>query len=375
MEEDSRAQLSDGENDSERHREQEAERINQRLNKQHPKSRLKQGAKLRETYESIARGITVNEKEEAEKVDESLVKKVSDAILEADSLFSLVRETGDSKQLCNDASVLQSAGRVLLKQINDISVQNTARTLNLSTYAMRMRRYAQEGLECQTRLDRELNPLMIEDEIDNSDDEDLDSRNDESSSSMSKREWAYIGKNLGKLLHNPPTLSYLRPLLKDEDPAPTEHKPKKERRKADDKEARVVVRRREDIEDNSDELAVSKELALVSKALKKAFQRQKKDKIDYYSFVIDPNDFSKTIENMFYVSFLVKDGRTKVLLEDGLPCLMKLSEGEKKYISDNPKSALVSHQSILSFSVHEWKAMKEILQIEEPAIPNTSKSS
>ena len=38
-------------------------------------------------------------------------------------------------------------------------------------------------------------------------------------------------------------------------------------------------------------------------------------------FVINPDDYGQTVENMFYVSFLVKEGRAKIFVDadDGLP--------------------------------------------------------
>lgn len=34
--------------------------------------------------------------------------------------------------------------------------------------------------------------------------------------------------------------------------------------------------------------------------------------IKYYDYIIDTDDFANTVENMFYFSFLIRDGRAEV---------------------------------------------------------------
>ena len=38
--------------------------------------------------------------------------------------------------------------------------------------------------------------------------------------------------------------------------------------------------------------------------------------MDYFKFVIDPDGFGNTVENMFHISFLVKDGRVSFCVMD-----------------------------------------------------------
>jgi non-structural maintenance of chromosomes element 4 len=44
--------------------------------------------------------------------------------------------------------------------------------------------------------------------------------------------------------------------------------------------------------------------------------------VDYWKFVVNPHSFGQTIENMFYVSFLIRDGKAGITIDDdGLPAV------------------------------------------------------
>lgn len=47
--------------------------------------------------------------------------------------------------------------------------------------------------------------------------------------------------------------------------------------------------------------------------LKQSYKTNGKEAINYFRFVIDPDSFGNTLENVFYVSFLVREGKVKVI--------------------------------------------------------------
>jgi hypothetical protein len=45
------------------------------------------------------------------------------------------------------------------------------------------------------------------------------------------------------------------------------------------------------------------------------------DGINFFEFVLDPSSFANSVENIFYVSFLVRDGMVALEDQDGVPIL------------------------------------------------------
>ncbi|KHJ84722.1 Nse4 [Oesophagostomum dentatum] len=146
-----------------------------------------------------------------------------------------------------------------------------------------------------------------------------------------------------------------RPVVSEECAPPL--KPKKERikRAKDEKEAAVVLTNRQN-QDADEEISVAKELDKVRKSLRRAWKEN--PSVDFYSFVIDPHDFATTVENMFYVSFLVKDGRVRLSLgENGLPVLLHVSNEERERLHVEDRSIAETHQAIFSFTYDMWEEM------------------
>ncbi|RCN26583.1 Nse4 protein, partial [Ancylostoma caninum] len=180
---------------------------------------------------------------------------------------------------------------------------------------------------------------------------------------ISLEQWAWFGRQDHGTLTYDVSFDYqsLRSIVSEDCIAPSTVKPKKERikRGKDEKEAAVVLTNRQ-TQSADDEVSVALELDNVRKSLKRAWKEA--PSVDFYSFVIDPEDFAKTVENMFYVSFLVKDGRVRLSVgETGLPVLLHVSSEERERLHVDDRSVAETHQAIFSFNYDMWEAMVEAL--------------
>ncbi|KAH8907967.1 Nse4-domain-containing protein [Coniochaeta sp. PMI_546] len=93
--------------------------------------------------------------------------------------------------------------------------------------------------------------------------------------------------------------------------------------------------------------------------------------IDMLRFVINPHSFGQTVENIFYVSFLIKDGYVKLGYDSvtKLPALEHVARDEVEDAS-NARRGTTKHQSILSIDMPTWQEVIKAFNIKESMIPH-----
>ncbi|KAF2456311.1 Nse4 C-terminal-domain-containing protein [Lineolata rhizophorae] len=90
--------------------------------------------------------------------------------------------------------------------------------------------------------------------------------------------------------------------------------------------------------------------------------------VGFFDFVINPKSFGQTIENMFAVSFLIRDGNVAIEEdENGLPLLRPENP---RTIEEQRREEVSKHQAIFSLDWETWQNLVQAFDIREPIIPH-----
>ena len=89
--------------------------------------------------------------------------------------------------------------------------------------------------------------------------------------------------------------------------------------------------------------------------------------VPFYQFVINPRSFSQTVENLFYVSFLIRDCKVAVSRfedegEDGL-LLIETAEPPTVDMQQESDGQYQRIQNILQFDMDDWRTLISKYQI------------
>ncbi|WVQ79526.1 hypothetical protein IAT38_001625 [Cryptococcus sp. DSM 104549] len=88
--------------------------------------------------------------------------------------------------------------------------------------------------------------------------------------------------------------------------------------------------------------------------------------INMFKLVINPRDFGQTVENCFYVSFLIKEGRVGVgVAPDGEIMIFPAAERHPTHHGEQ-----VRNQAVLELDMETWRLAIETFHITESLIPH-----
>ncbi|KAM9804223.1 non-structural maintenance of chromosomes element 4 homolog A [Neosynchiropus ocellatus] len=172
--------------------------------------------------------------------------------------------------------------------------------------------------------------------------------------------WTRVARRAERCFSRTPTFHYMMGSFHADPPAPKQRIERQ--RKAPSKETKRIMPTQLKKMEESHQEATEKEVERILGYLKSYFQEDPTTPISYYEFVINPNSFSLTVENIFHTSFLIRDGLARIYLDkDKLPCIAPVEDGDGK-------EAGTRRQSITSISQKMWKELIVAFDIEEPMI-------
>lgn len=126
--------------------------------------------------------------------------------------------------------------------------------------------------------------------------------------------------------------------------------------------------RRLDLSSNQE--GTEKEVERILGLLQTYFRKYPDTPVSYFEFVIDPNSFSRTVENIFYVSFIIRDGFARIRLDqDRLPILEPINVNQGG--EENDPSSHGRKQGVISLSLQDWKNIVATFEISEAMIKSS----
>ncbi|KAF0266817.1 hypothetical protein FOG48_04002 [Hanseniaspora uvarum] len=97
--------------------------------------------------------------------------------------------------------------------------------------------------------------------------------------------------------------------------------------------------------------------------ISRILSKNKGEPFNLYRICIDPKSYSKTVENLFHVSFLVKSGFMRLFEKDGWPYLVLLEDEEKNDLKKSKKP--LTHVTV-SMSIDTYHKLTNYLNIDKP---------
>ncbi|XP_017268414.1 non-structural maintenance of chromosomes element 4 homolog A [Kryptolebias marmoratus] len=180
---------------------------------------------------------------------------------------------------------------------------------------------------------------------------------------LPKDAWHRLAKHTEGCFSTAPSFHYMMGSFHAE-PPPPKQRVERQRRVPSKEAKRIMPTQLKKMEESHQE-ATEKEVERILGFLKSYHQDDPSSPLSYYEFVVDPNSFSRTVENIFHFSFLIRDGLARMYLDDDkLPCVAPVEEGEMEAAGSSTRK-----QCIISMSPKIWKEIVETFEIRETIIP------
>ena len=279
---------------------------------------------LRQGYRKLMDTIAKNEDSLLSQDNTDLL----DCLKEGAQLFSQVNAP---QELGMDANVVKNLSRICKKQVHQMSAN--IHQFRYEDYVMKLR----QGMNVKNRLDM--------------------------------KKWVMLGQQAKVMFRRSPYLpSYIYGALSTIPPEPKVEKTREKKARqatkvSDLKETQTVTLEEAETSDNITDKIVSN----VYKVLVQKFKENERKPINFFKFVLHPSSFGASIENMFHVSFLIKENKVAVRIckETKMPLIEPLATKKKEKESTEE---LGKFQVVMNISFQEWKDLVTGLEIKTPML-------
>lgn len=244
-----------------------------------------------------------------------------------------------------DRTEVQNILKEDLERANDLYPVVKKKLDGTMADARHIRELVNLGFECSKRINATSKPFEMKRVIKNL----MKAASDECGRTVDQDEFAaYIVQNhVNRFLLRPPTFEFFYGALPTEDLQVAEKRERKVREKMVASTSAVTAKEKDIAGPDIEQDSTPKEVEQIYTRIKRLVEN-KKEPAPFFKTLVDPKSFTQTVENIFHVSFLVKEGKVGVKGEN--PKRAVLTVGD-----DAPKEE-GSIQSVLSFSMDDYEA-------------------
>ncbi|KFQ28527.1 Non-structural maintenance of chromosomes element 4 A, partial [Merops nubicus] len=163
--------------------------------------------------------------------------------------------------------------------------------------------------------------------------------------------WHKLGEETEKYFRRAPSFHYMLGTFKSDPPIPKQ-RIERQKKAARGEEKRAMPAQLKKMEPSHQE-ATEKIVERILGLLQTHFKNDPDTPISFFDLVIDPNSFARTVENIFHVSFIIRDGFARLKLDDDkLPIIEPSKDSEG---GENDRSARARSQVVMALNHQKWK--------------------
>ena len=93
-----------------------------------------------------------------------------------------------------------------------------------------------------------------------------------------------------------------------------------------------------------------------------------KSKVNLFEFTVHPDSFTKTVQNLFLTSFLVKKRQAKIFSKKGIPYIKALKGDESSRQKNKDGVDHDQSQVIINITKKQWQKLVKTLDLKEPLL-------